>query len=204
MRLFRPWNLMRCLYPGAFFRIKTSAKVLYLTFDDGPDPESTPAILRLLGKHNCRAVFFCNGESASAFPGLVKEISSGGHLTGNHSFSHADGWRTSHKDYTEDVYKADEYTSATLFRPPYGHLKLRQFRELKKKYKIVFWDLMPYDFDKKMTREKMLDMLKRKMRPGSIIVLHDSPGSKAAEMLEEFLIHAKKQGYRFDSSLCVT
>lgn len=194
---------MRCLYPGTVFRIRTPLKVLFLTFDDGPDPVSTPVILRLLEKHKIKAVFFCNGSKAEKYPELMARIGELGHSTGNHTYSHSNGWRTSLKDYIEDVSKADKYTSADLFRPPYGHLTPAQFRVLKKKYRIVFWDLMPYDFDKSFGSENVIRILKKDIRPGSVIVLHDNPDSKALEILDEFLTFAKEMNYAFDSSLCV-
>lgn len=197
MRLFRPWFLMRCLYPGAVFRIKTPLKILFLTFDDGPDPVSTPAILNFLEKHRIKAVFFCNGLKAERYPELMESIAKAGHITGNHSYSHSDGWRTSPDDYIHDVSRADDHTSADLFRPPYGHLKPSQFRILRMKYRIVFWDLMPYDFDVKFPAEKILARLGRKMRRGSIIVMHDTQISRVQAVLEKYVKYAMEKGYTF-------
>jgi peptidoglycan/xylan/chitin deacetylase (PgdA/CDA1 family) len=198
MRLYRPWYLMRCLYPGAVFRIKTPQKVLFLTFDDGPDPVSTPAILGILERYKVKAVFFCNGSKAEKYPDLIHQIKQNGHTTGNHSYSHSDGWVTSLKKYIEDVSRADECTSANLFRPPYGHLTPGQFRALRKKYRIVFWDVMPYDFDKSFGSGNVLRILKKKIRRGSIIVLHDNPDTKAEVILGYFIASAVKEGYEFN------
>jgi peptidoglycan/xylan/chitin deacetylase (PgdA/CDA1 family) len=74
MRLFRPHLLSFLCYHEAFFRIKTSRKVLFLTFDDGPDPESTPVILDILDKMHVKAVFFCNGNVAEMYPELIEKI----------------------------------------------------------------------------------------------------------------------------------
>jgi len=198
MRLFRPGFPAACLYPG-MFRVKTADKVLYLTFDDGPDPVSTPSLLAILRKHGVKAIFFCSGSAAMRFPDLMKQISSEGHLTGNHSYSHPDGWRTSTAEYVDDVMKAVEFTSARLFRPPYGRLTIRQYYILKKRFQIVFWDIMPYDFDKSFGSVKSLEILKTRIRPGSIIVLHDSPSSCAELILDEFLSYAVEKGYRFET-----
>lgn len=198
MRLFRPGFLARCLYPEALFRIKTTDKVLYLTFDDGPDTVSTPHLLDILARHNIRVIFFCNGNAAEKNPGLMKLISIGGHLTGNHGYSHLDGWRTDSEKYNEDIRKASAFTSGKIFRPPFGRLSLKQKRKLSGSYKIVFWDIMAYDFDADFGGAKCLGVLKRNIRPGSIIVLHDKVSSCATEILEEFIMFTQSEGYRFE------
>jgi peptidoglycan/xylan/chitin deacetylase (PgdA/CDA1 family) len=196
MRLFRPGFLAGCLYPDAVFRIKTAEKVLYLTFDDGPDPLSTPQLLDILRKHEISALFFCTGAAAEEYPELVDLIRSGGHQTGNHGYSHPDGWKTDSITYVNDVKRAAGLTSDKLFRPPFGRISFRQKRLLKS-FKIVFWDLMAYDFDSSFGSIRSLGILKRKIRPGSIIVLHDTATSCAKEILEEFIKYAFREGYRF-------
>jgi peptidoglycan/xylan/chitin deacetylase (PgdA/CDA1 family) len=88
-----------------------------------------------------------------------------------------------------------------LFRPPYGHITRAQYKELKKKYRIIIWDLMPYDFDSSFSAEKTLSVMKRKKRPGSIMVLHDTPRSKAIEVLPEFIGYSENEGYSFSNEL---
>ena len=68
MRLFRPCFIAGWLYNDAIFRIRTGEKLLYLTFDDGPDPESTPEMLDILDKHFVKVLFFCNGKAAEKYP----------------------------------------------------------------------------------------------------------------------------------------
>jgi peptidoglycan/xylan/chitin deacetylase (PgdA/CDA1 family) len=198
MRLFRLCFFERLLYPGAIFRVKTTEKILYLTFDDGPDPDSTHQLLRLLIQYNIKAQFFCSGSASLKYPGLVSNIKDSGHVIGNHGFKHLDGWKTSQKEYYEDVSKAAQYTSGKLFRPPYGRLRFSQYRKLKKNYKIIFWDLMPYDFDKSFGAEKTLHILKKKIRPGSVIVLHDTSHSNANIILDDFITFSLNEGYRFE------
>lgn len=201
MRLFRPCFLAEWLYPDALFRIRTKEKLLCLTFDDGPDPGSTPALLEILAGHKIKAIFFCNGKAAEKYPELIREIKSEGHLVGNHGYSHLNGYRTSLNRYVQDVAKAAFYTSSQLFRPPYGRLRYRQYMKLKEFYLIVFWDLMAYDFDNRFGTQNALRILKKRITPGSIIVLHDTPLSKNIELIDEFILFAKGEGYFFDSSI---
>jgi peptidoglycan-N-acetylglucosamine deacetylase len=198
MRLFSPGFLAVKLFPEALFREKTTEKVLYLTFDDGPDVISTVPLLNILSKHNIKAIFFCSGKAASENPELMNRIKSEGHIIGNHGFSHFNGFFTSERKYLTDIKKAAEFTSDTLFRPPYGRLKMNQYLSIKSSFKIIMWDIMPYDFDRGFGSERSLSVLKRKIRPGSIIVLHDNSESTLLEFLNTFIEFAFVSGYRFE------
>jgi peptidoglycan-N-acetylglucosamine deacetylase len=197
MRLFRPCFIAGYLYRDALFRIKTDEKLLCLTFDDGPDPESSPELVKILNNYNVKAIFFCNGRSAENYPDLIDLIKSNGHLTGNHGYDHLDGWRTSVKRYVADVENGAKYVSSFLFRPPYGRIRFMQYRILKSRYKIVFWDIMPYDFDKTMRPMDTFDILLKKIRPGAVIVLHDRPFSAFIPLLPIFIETAILRGYKF-------
>lgn len=197
MRLFRPCPFTVWFFPEALFRKKTTEKILYLTFDDGPDPLSTPVLLNLLARFKIRAVFFCSGKPASEIPELIDRIKSEGHIVGNHGYDHLNGLFTSKQKYLSDVRKASEYTSDNLFRPPYGRIRISQYRELIKSYRIILWDIMPFDFDWKFGSQRSLSALKRLIRPGSVIVLHDTTNSTLHEFLEEFILFATGEGYHF-------
>jgi peptidoglycan/xylan/chitin deacetylase (PgdA/CDA1 family) len=196
MRLFRPVFLARWLYPEAIFRVRTTSKVLYLTFDDGPDPFSTPRLLGILKMHDIKALFFCDGRAAEKYPDLIIQIRKEGHLIGNHGYSHFDGWHTNLNKYISDVTRASEFTSDKIFRPPYGRLTTKQQRLLKS-YKIVFWDIMAFDFDATFGSTKSLDVLKKRKRPGSIMVLHDKASSCNNEIISDFISSSISSGYRF-------
>ena len=197
MRLFRPSLTGSCFYPDALFRIKTTEMELCLTFDDGPNHETSPRLVELLKTYNVKSIFFCSGRSAELNPDLINLFKSEGHILGNHGYGHLDGWKTATDPYIADVEKAAVYTSSSLFRPPYGHLTLRQYRKLKSKYKIVFWDLMPYDFDKSLGVADSSTILLSKLRPGSVVVLHDNPDSILLPVLAEIIEVIIQRGYRF-------
>jgi peptidoglycan/xylan/chitin deacetylase (PgdA/CDA1 family) len=198
MRIIRPGLISRLLYPDALFRISSVEKVLWLTFDDGPDPGSTERILQILEKPGIKALFFCSGNGARNYPELMEKIRSGGHVIGNHGYAHIDGFKTSRKEYCRNVYEAAGLTSSELFRPPYGRLRLSQYMTLRNNYLIFLWDVMPYDFDHGLSSSDSFSLLKRNIRPGSVIVLHDKPASSALDYLEEFIIFCQKNGFRFD------
>ncbi|MBI5009461.1 MAG: polysaccharide deacetylase family protein [Bacteroidia bacterium] len=197
MRIFRPFLVSGWLFPGALFRINTREKLLCITFDDGPNHFSTPAILKILDEHNVKALFFCKGENAELYPDLFQRIISEGHLAGNHCYSHPDGWFTGVKQYIADVEKASHYIPGRYFRPPFGRLRIGQYLKLRSIYKIVFWDIMPYDFDKSFSWEESLKVLLGLIRPGSVIALHDSEFSSSPLFLDRFIKEARGRGYQF-------
>ena len=197
MHLFRPAAVLKLLCPDGLFRLDTSERKLVLTFDDGPDPVSTRQLCRILDKRHVKAVFFCSGNKAERFPELVSLLTSKGHLIGNHGYEHLNGFKTSRKEYLENVKKASCLTSGRYFRPPYGLLKPSQYKGLTNQFRIIFWDLMPYDFDRRISGNKCLEILKKMIRPGSVIVLHDTAGSSLLEFIDEFIAYAIENGYSF-------
>jgi len=198
MRIFRPGLLARTIYPAGIFRLPSKERILFLSFDDGPSAGSTENILGILNRYGIRAVFFCIGKAAEEHPDLIIQIRSEGHVTGNHGYYHLDGFRTSAGKYYENAEAADDLTSPFIFRPPYGRLTLRQYRAFRNKYHLVFWDIMAYDFDPGLASDRSLNSLKKRIRPGSVIVLHDTPGSSVHSYLGDFIDFAVAQGYRFD------
>jgi peptidoglycan-N-acetylglucosamine deacetylase len=198
MRFYRPALPARLFFSSGIFRIKTRERKLILSFDDGPVAGSTESILEVLGSREVSAVFFCSGEAAEKSPELVNMIRAQGHLIGNHGYHHLDGLRTTSDLYLENAARADRFTSASLFRPPYGRMTPAQYRLLRAKYYIVLWDVMAYDFDTNFSAEASLDVLKKKIRNGSVIVLHDSPVSSVHVYLAEFIDYARQRGFSFD------
>lgn len=187
------------VYPDAIYSIKSTGRRLYLTFDDGPDPDTTPRVLDILQAHDVRATFFCTGSKVVASPGIFARMAAGGHLIGNHGYSHLNGLTTSVRTYCADVIKGRDITCSNLFRPPYGRLRVRQYRILERSMQIVFWDLMPYDFDSGLTAEGSYAILLKRIRPGSVIVLHDTSSSNVCDYLARFITHASEQGFSFGS-----
>jgi peptidoglycan-N-acetylglucosamine deacetylase len=165
------------LYPKriwAFWHVK---KEIFLTFDDGPIPEVTPWVLDLLKENDAKATFFCIGDNIRKYPALLKRILDEGHSIGNHTYHHVKGTETQIATYLDEVAAFNECVEIPpkLFRPPYGKITSQQAKALQKKgYRIVMWDVISYDFDKTITKEKCLNNVLEKMREGSIVVFHDS------------------------------
>jgi len=83
---------------GTITHVETARPVAALTFDDGPDPVSTPLVLDLLERHGAKATFFILGKHAALYPGLVKRIAESGHAVANHSFDHGRFPSLGHRD----------------------------------------------------------------------------------------------------------
>lgn len=198
MPLARIPRIAEALYPGAVFRLpQDNKKVAYLTFDDGPVPEATPLVLDILKQYKVTATFFCVGENVQKHPEIYNRILAEGHTIGNHTFNHVDGWTKDAKEYTLNTQKCAELVKTNLFRPPYGRLTLKQFRRLKKDYKVVFWDVLSMDYDKNLNSEDCLDIVKKYTRPGSVIVFHDSVKTvdKITSLLTKSLDFLTSEGY---------
>ncbi len=166
--------LVKKLYYSLIWDLNDGSPSLYLTFDDGPTPEITPTVLDLLDQYQAKATFFCLGRNVERFPDIFQEIQARGHATGNHTYSHLKGWRTKNHHYFEDIELAEKLIPSQLFRPPYGQIKRSQIKFLSRKFKIIMWDVMAWDFDQKRPKENCYSIVKNLTRNGSIIVLHDS------------------------------
>lgn len=193
-------DFIRKLIPGAVWRLPQKEKTVYLTFDDGPIPEVTPWVLDLLRKYNIKATFFCVGDNVRKHPEVFKMLVSAGHSVGNHTFNHLQGFKVKSDKYVENVELADAYIRSNLFRPPHGHLRIRQGTRLSKKFRFVMWDVITRDYNRKLSGEYVLNVVKRYVRNGSIIVFHDSIKAEknmkyALPRAIEFLI---SEGYKFE------
>ena len=199
MLIERPPKIYRGLYRGSHWRFKTNEKVVYLTFDDGPIPEITPWVLDLLDKYDIKATFFCVGDNVRKHPDIYQMVQDRGHVVGNHTFHHLQGLKVEKKTYVKDVEDAAKLIRSKLFRPPHGHMRLPQFYALRKKYKIIMWDVVTRDYSRLMSADEVFEVVKKYTRNGSIIVFHDSlkSGNRMKESLPRSLDWLIKQGYSF-------
>lgn len=164
------------MYPQCIWGMPVDGNKIYLSFDDGPHPQATGYVLDLLKAYDAKATFFCIGKNVAAHAELYQRILKEGHRVGNHSFSHANGWRTSDGDYMNDISAAVQLIDSDLFRPPYGRIRFSQLRKIRQELhmKPVMWSVLSGDFDPGISNEKCADNVLRYMRPGSVVVFHDS------------------------------
>jgi len=187
------------LFPNFTWRIPTTDKVIYLTFDDGPVPEVTPWVLDELDKHDAKATFFCVGNNIVKHPALFARLKEEGHEVGHHTFDHINGWASDNIKYFHNVRRTASLMDSVLFRPPYGKLRPKQIQFLQRHYRIIMWDVLSGDFDQNLDPEDCYKNVIAKTKPGSIIVFHDSLKAEATlkNVLPRFLNHFAMQGYTF-------
>jgi peptidoglycan/xylan/chitin deacetylase (PgdA/CDA1 family) len=159
--------------------------MVYLTFDDGPHPDITPWVLDVLRTHGAKATFFVVGSRVQRYPEVMERMRSEGHAIGNHTMTHPDGWLTPVTAYMDEFRRCAELTGATLFRPPYGRITPTQYRNIAPHARVVMWDVLSADFDSKCSPDRCVTNVLDNVRPGSIIVFHDS--QKAWPRLEKAL-----------------
>lgn len=194
------------LYPSLTWRINSTEKHLYLTFDDGPVVGPTDFVLDLLSKEEIKATFFCVGRNIERFPKLFERIVSDGHAVGNHTYDHVDGWKLSVDAYTNEIRKCSELIDPeskyerSLFRPPYGRITHPKMKRMKQ-FRIVMWDVLTYDFDNRVRPDECLDGALKAVRPGSVVVFHDSHKAERnmTYALPRFVEECRNRGYTFQT-----
>lgn len=200
MYLLQTPKLLRALAPSfAEWEMPADAgePAVYLTFDDGPHPTATPFALEQLARYNAQATFFCVGKNVVEYPELYDQILAAGHSTGNHTHSHLKGWRTHTKTYIEDAMAAARFINSKLFRPPYGRIKRMQAARLHEAgYRLIMWSLLSGDFDTGLSPQRCLENVVFNLKPGHIVVLHDSTKAwdRMSYVLPRILEHCKKNG----------
>lgn len=200
MIIEQPSKWLRWIYPRALWRMNSTEHSIYLTFDDGPIPESTPFILDTLKEYGAKATFFCVGENVARHPDLFQRIIDEGHQVGNHTYNHMGSLKHFIVTYLANIEKANTLIDSHLFRPPHGWMWLSAYRRVMfKGYTIVMWDLVTRDYSKMLNAFDVLRNVVLYARNGSIITFHDSLKSieKLRYALPASLRFLKEQGYEF-------
>lgn len=194
---------LKKLYNRGLWQLPGNRKVIYLSFDDGPNPAITSFVLDELSKFNAKATFFCIGNNVAKYPQLYQRILDEGHAVGNHTYDHLNGWKTNKKDYLDNILKAKKYIDADLFRPPYGRISRAQANALKSaevQFHTVMWSVLSGDFDNRISPEKCYDNVLKNASNGSIVVFHDSEKAKTRMQyaLPLVLQYFYEQGFVFE------
>ena len=204
---YASYSIKSQVYVKALCRVKTAEKVVYLTFDDGPDAEQTPQVLDVLKRNNATATFFCIGSRIAGNEALLKRMADEGHQIGIHSFSHANGFPLFGRgrmlaDIRQCQQAIEQATGATttLFRPPFGVTNPTIGKAVKSlNLKTIGWTIRTYDTNR-CSDEKIIRRISRQLRPGAIILLHDRL-PQSAERLQMVIEAVKKAKYEIVGGL---
>lgn len=201
MYLVRPYIIKDISTRNLIWRIPGVSQTIYLTFDDGPIPEVTPILLDTLSHFSAKATFFCVGDNIRKHPELFDRIVAEGHVAGNHTFNHFDGWKKTATEYRQNVDRCTNLSGSRIFRPPYGRITPWQINQLKQDYYIVLWSVLSGDYDINTSPERCLKNVLRYTRSGSIVVFHDNIKAlpRVTYTLPRFLEHFTKLGYSFEA-----
>lgn len=152
-----------------------------LTFDDGPHPAGTPAVLQALASTGAKATFFLVGEQVRANPSLAREIVAEGHWIGLHCDRHRNLMRLSPKQVALDIARAEAAIgdatgqAPVLYRPPYGIFNATALRIARRRgWRALLWSHWGRDWEARATSESIASLLTEKLFPGAVLLLHDA------------------------------
>lgn len=160
-----------------------------LTFDDGPHPDGTPAMLETLARHGATATFFAVGEQVERFPALAGEIVAAGHELSVHGYRHRNQMRLLPAEFADDLRRGIDVIGAVsgspprLYRPPYGIFTLTGLAEVRRtSLEPVLWSKWGRDWRAGTTPEEIARLASDGVTAGDVVLLHDadwysSPGS---------------------------
>ena len=201
MLIVRPPSLLTRALHRMTWDLSGEHRDVFLTFDDGPTPVVTPWVIDRLEEAKAQATFFCLGRNVDKHPEIYRQILSAGHSVGNHSYSHLKGFRSSVRRYMDDIDLAADMIDSKLFRPPYGRIFPGQVKAVMQQYDIIMWDVLSIDYNPGLSGKRVLQNVTRNVKPGSIIVFHDS--DKAADnlyyALPRTLEFLQQEGYSMKS-----
>ena len=187
--------------------VDTKKKIVALTFDDGPHPVFTPAIIKILEKYRVKATFFMVGKQMEKYPGIVKEALGAGCEIGNHTYSHprdieadTDAQIIRELDKCEQIIEKMTGKRAHLFRPPRGMIDGSVLTIANEEgYKTILWTVCADHHDAPKP-EDMARRVMRRARPGAIILVHDGmTGMRWRDVpaTEEIIRQLQAKGYSF-------
>lgn len=181
---------------------KNKKKLIALTFDDGPDPDVTPQILKTLKKHEAKATFFMLVNSAEKYPKIAKQVANNGHEIANHTYTHVNLAKVKRSRIEKELAHAKEKLESIterpvkLFRPPYGEYNQAVVEVAhNSEQHIIMWSVDPQDWRHK-NKNKIYQNIMQNSNPGSIVLMHDIHQA-TADALPKILKDLKEQGYEF-------
>lgn len=182
-------------------KLNNKGKTISLTFDDGPNSTVTPKLLKILEKHNVKAMFFCIGTNLLNNMDVAELLVSKGHVLGNHSYNHSNTFALlNYNKVEEEIKKTNElienltHKKSVYFRPPFGVTNPIIAKVVaNNNLTVIGWSLR--SFDTVISSNKLLTKLKKEVKHNDIILLHDLENS--LKPVDEFIYYAKQKGYEF-------
>lgn len=197
-------SFLKILFPWILWKGSKKSPNVYLTFDDGPHPQYTKQVLACLKQHQAKASFFLQGEKVLLYPGIVEQMKREGHTIGNHGFSHESLFLKQKNKITTEIERTNQAIEKItgqkpiFFRPPYGRFDPR-FRKIMQTFNLrcVTWSLLPLDY-KQTNPDTIIRIIKFRLHPGVIIVLHDGHKNTPVMLkaLPDILKMLHNKGYR--------
>ena len=187
-------------------RTKPQPGAVALTFDDGPSPKYTKAILNILDRYHIKATFFVMGMFAKRYPELIKEIQARGNVIANHSMTHPFLTRMNNKKLYYEVVETNRIVkdivgyAPVCLRPPFGltNQRIKDFVH-SQQMRLIMWDLNSFDY-KKQPVSQLINWVLAKTKPGDDVLLHDGSGNsfQTVKALPAIIEGLKKRGITFD------
>ncbi len=185
-------------------KLPPEKKVIALTFDDGPWPNSTAQVLDILKKNNIKGTFFVVGQNVKTYPDLTKRVVTDGHIIANHTWHHwyhhmnaqAAAYEVAN---TTDIIYQTTGVKTSLFRPPGGIMSNGVAAYAKSnKYAVIMWSSDSMDYARPGV-PRLINNIFREAKPGGIVLMHDGGGDRShtVKALPEIISRFRKQGYEF-------
>lgn len=201
--VYASYSIQSGIYLKALCRNPKKNKIVALTFDDGPDRGQTPKVLDILKEYNIKTCFFCIGNKIEGNEDIILRIKEEGHLIGNHSLNHFFSFplyssQRMKKELSDCGKKIEDITGdkITLFRPPFGITNPTVAKAVKAMgYITIGWSIRSLDTCKK--EEVVLKRIKRGLKPGAVILLHD-PLPSSDSLLRKILELIKNNNYTIE------
>jgi peptidoglycan/xylan/chitin deacetylase (PgdA/CDA1 family) len=200
--MHRIWDLVSLLTARRLLTRKPSGSAIFLTFDDGPNPEHTPALLRVLAQHGVSATFFLEGRNVEKHPQIVAQLVAAGHVIGNHSYAHPSFPSQSLRRQLQEIATTDALLARFdgrkhhAFRPPHGRATLGTVLLcLLRGQRLVLWTHDSFDF-RTGASEIVARFRELPLRAGDILLFHDD-GPQSRIALEQLIPAWRTAGFEF-------
>ena len=197
--------LHRVLFPSVIWKMTSTG--VFLTFDDGPHPEATPAVLDVLRRNSVHATFFITGTAVKKNPELVLQIAAEGHSLGIHGYQHKRSSAVSKRITEHEIVQTEKEIRdagaqpCLLFRPPFGFFTWNTIAAANSlHYKLVMWTTLTGDFRPNWPDDKVVKTALQSLSGGAVLVFHDNELTKSRIkfVLQSTIVAVRELGYSFE------